>query len=229
MATKSFKHFNPLPPCGGRPNLAWQYIPICLFQSTPSVWRETENEKLKQLLNQFQSTPSVWRETGSALPRATRISDFNPLPPCGGRQKFLIPLNTFSPFQSTPSVWRETGQFNAVPPDGLFQSTPSVWRETGTSRQKTCLTKISIHSLRVEGDLEDVLATVHDKNFNPLPPCGGRHAMQDLVMFRWCISIHSLRVEGDPDLRWCPIRRKHFNPLPPCGGRLYRPCFQVPM
>ena len=36
-------YFNPLPPCGGR--LRWGYRPQkkIIFQSTPSVWRETMN------------------------------------------------------------------------------------------------------------------------------------------------------------------------------------------
>ena len=57
-------------------------------------------------------------------------SDFNPLPPCGGRPCPPLAWAWMSPFQSTPSVWRET--FDA-PMDFTvrrFQSTPSVWRET---------------------------------------------------------------------------------------------------
>ena len=33
-----------------------------------------------------------------------------------------------------------------------FQSTPSVWRETGIYNTLTTKLRISIHSLRVEGD-----------------------------------------------------------------------------
>jgi len=33
----------------------------------------------------FQSTPSVWRETQMALSPLTVLIHFNPLPPCGGR------------------------------------------------------------------------------------------------------------------------------------------------
>ena len=38
-------------------------IKIGIFQSTPSVWRETNGIILLWLLQIFQSTPSVWRET----------------------------------------------------------------------------------------------------------------------------------------------------------------------
>ena len=82
------------------------------------------------------------------------LSNFNPLPPCGGR-RFWFRFGVYSEqFQSTPSVWRETApvihvtcqcrDFNPRPPCGgrrhgsqgrdgrlyTFQATPSVWRET---------------------------------------------------------------------------------------------------
>ena len=43
--TRVCKHFNPLPPYGGRPEL-WDVSPRhdCIFQSTPSVWRETSGK-----------------------------------------------------------------------------------------------------------------------------------------------------------------------------------------
>ena len=78
-------HFNPLPPCGGRLPNSRQRQGCQLFQSTPSVWRETckplvpsdalnisihslrvEGDTVQQrphALPRFQSTPSVWRET----------------------------------------------------------------------------------------------------------------------------------------------------------------------
>ena len=100
--------FNPLPPCGGRRKTGAYATHPTPFQSTPSVWRETQ--RASDFLMQhrtFQSTPSVWRETrqsqnrsqcfpisihslrvegDDALPdiQYTR-GHFNPLPPCGGR------------------------------------------------------------------------------------------------------------------------------------------------
>ena len=56
---------------------------------------------------------------------------------------------------------------------------------------------ISIHSLRMEGDVADGRAL---------------HTLD--------ISIHSLRMEGDLNSRTHRRQRKHFNPLPPHGGRL---------
>ena len=55
-----------------------------------------------------------------------------------------------------------------------FQSTPSAWRETVYRRQKRQRTSISIHSLRVEGDDKAYKPSFASGYFNPLPPRGGR-------------------------------------------------------
>ena len=80
------RDFNPLPPCGGRHLACIASITLRLFQSTPSVWRET-----KRLNNTH-----------------TLHHHFNPLPPCGGRHPQHRKPNGARRFQSTPSVWRET-------------------------------------------------------------------------------------------------------------------------
>ena len=148
-------YFNPLPPCGGRPccgSAMWNFCSISIhslrvegdavvllqflvhveFQSTPSVWRETMSSTLSDTKTiVFQSTPSVWRETALACYYALWML-----------------------FQSTPSVWRET---LALQMDNIkterFQSTPSVWRETQLHSHAFQYKAISIHSLRVEGDI----------------------------------------------------------------------------
>ena len=77
---------------------------------------------------------------------------FNPLPPHGGRQNFFI-------------CFHLRLHFNPLPPHGgrraEQQQSDHVWG-------------ISIHSLRMEGDLSlsDNISLLDD--FNPLPPHGGR-------------------------------------------------------
>ena len=56
-----------------------------------------------------------------------------------------------------------------------FQSTPSAWRETGCGTSISGFRNISIHSLRMEGDLHLVKVSLYGR----------------------LISIHSLRMEGD--------------------------------
>ena len=107
--------------------------------------------------------------------------------------------------------------------NSLFQSTPSAWRETATSSGIHDFVDISIHSLRMEGDV---------------------FRLADLNME--IISIHSLRMEGDnariaqleTDLAFQSTPSawretftpalilsiaSYFNPLPPHGGRQHPP------
>ena len=123
-----------------------------------------------------------------------------------------------------------------------FQSTPSVWRET--SRRRTfpdSQQRISIHSLRMEGDF--VLFEVHHITcyFNPLPPYGGRrlirypfsriHAFQSTPSV-WRETRSRLSAISQPIFQSTPsvwretvqkclscFQSCHFNPLPPYGGR----------
>ena len=124
--------------------------------------------------------------------------NFNPRPPCGGRQKDKSPLVLAHEFQSTSSVWRTTH----------LRHHPNT------------AASISIHVLRVEDD--GFFAAVHLDGgyFNPRPPCGGRPEVRRNATFAsvfqstssvWrttlrpetlfgpkFISIHVLRVEDDP-------------------------------
>ena len=145
---------------------------------------------------------------------------FNPLPPHGGRQGIVRRPDFFL----------------------LFQSTPSAWRETTEVREKPRTQNISIHSLRMEGDISTHRTLSSRRYFNPLPPHGGRlyhlHPLYANSLFQstpsaWretichqyflsfvCISIHSLRMEGDSYCHFFTHSIRHFNPLPPHGGRL---------
>ena len=56
---------------------------------------------------------------------------------------------------------------------------------------------ISIHSLRMEGDISIKNMTANYPYFNPLPPYGGRLNAYLPINTETGISIHSLRMEGD--------------------------------
>ena len=100
-----------------------------------------------------------------------------------------------------------------------FQSTPSVWRETAQSIATNSDYKISIHSLRMEGDADAEAEARGEGDFNPLPPYGGRQHYAALVLVSADISIHSLRMEGDRASRTLMGISQYFNSLPPYGGR----------
>ena len=57
------------------------------------------------------------------------------------------------------------------------------------------------------------------RNFNPLPPHGGRRRLCFWKLQKLAISIHSLHTEGDSSCFCCQCGDRHFNPLPPHGGR----------
>ena len=142
-----------------------QHIKIFpVFQSTPSAWRETSDGLYFLYTNvSFQSTPSAWRETLPVIRIRKIRSDisihslrmegdgircllillgkyFNPLPPHGGRLDNFSAADANQKFQSTPSAWRET----------FFWNVQKRWK------------RISIHSLRMEGDITS----------NPAHGCG---------------------------------------------------------
>ena len=171
---------------------------------------------------QFQSTPSAWRETEFGEGMAHVATDFNPLPPHGGRpdrlpQRLAAHVISIHSLRMEGDPVRndldrvEWKYFNPLPPHGgrppsrrsviflpLFQSTPSAWRETFVCCSFSFRFLISIHSLRMEGD----------------PIYGGNVPPPQII------SIHSLRMEGDPGRAFkASVRCYHFNPLPPHGGR----------
>ena len=192
----------------------------CRFQSTPSAWRETPVPfGASSIIFNFNPLPphggrrcrtafpfrrryfNPLPPHGGRLPQhraASSARHFNPLPPHGGRRAVSSDCADEWEFQSTPSAWRETYTDEMSQSSRAeFQSTPSAWRETSVSRCSPSSSCISIHSLRMEGDLRLLRTPCVRKHFNPLPPHGGRHL---------------------PPRR--SQRGNYFNPLPPHGGRL---------
>ena len=151
-----------------------------------------------------------------------------------------------SAFQSTPSAWRETystmtgpqnmWNFNPLPPHGgrliqvlrsWFPNFISIHSLRMEGDMRTQLTpkrfSISIHSLRMEGDISTTPHVRRPKHFNPLPPHGGRHTTRPRNDLWWTFqSTPSAWRETCRRISACPVHR-YFNPLPPHGGRLNSP------
>ena len=152
----------------------------------------------RQTIEGFQSTPSAWRETGLYDAFYGKKTNFNPLPPHGGRRQ---------QFRRSQSMFH----FNPLPPHGgrlcdlvlfsplyiSFQSTPSAWRETRSPVLSLDLDPISIHSLRLVGDAipirdaPDAYFSLHSLRMEV------DDRLSITTICRICISIHSLRMEGD--------------------------------
>ena len=123
------------------------------FQSTPSAWRETQLERDEEAAQDI-SIHSLRMEGDSCEWRLPLCeSYFNPLPPHGGRPMLRNHPGKVTVFQSTPSAWRETASQASLTNSHPFQSTPSAWRETAAGRAAARNFDISIHSLRMEGDV----------------------------------------------------------------------------
>ncbi len=130
--THSIRHFNPLPPHGGRPkhnaNVNWSHV-----ISIHSLRMEGDRYHLFPCTGRKDFNPLPPHGGRPAYCKLERVGewDFNPLPPHGGRPARRSLYKPKITFQSTPSAWRETCKYRPCNPSGiLFQSTPSAWRET---------------------------------------------------------------------------------------------------
>ena len=144
----------PRPPHGGRPTNSKKSSASWQFLSTPSAWRATIDLYVTANANAlFLSTPSAWRATTILFSSMSRIINFYPRPPHGGR-----------PFQRLQGLLSKAA----------FLSTPSAWRATQGRQGVSGRGPISIHALRMEGDSPTPEAYRHHQHFYPRPPHGGR-------------------------------------------------------
>ena len=156
-----------------------------------------------------------------SLARFSKISDFYPRPPRGGRLLMLKPLLSSAAFLSTPSARRATWYLCVLAVCALFLSTPSARRATAPTPEEGWIHQnISIHALREEGDRLNRVRLAFIFDFYPRPPRGGRRPEKSRsstavlyfyprpprggrlagIFGGWGqtgISIHALREEGD--------------------------------
>ena len=79
----------------------------------------------------------------------------------------------------------------------IFLSTPSGWRATNTTNNLNKKFNISIHALRVEGDLGAIRNIIaRTISIHALRVEGD--TVPENIGYGEIISIHALRVEGDP-------------------------------
>ena len=168
-------NFNPRPPCGGR-----QASPICsykylIFQSTPPVRGATLQKEQTEIAGEISIHAP--RAGGDNKPSIILrpIFHFNPRPPCGGRLY----------------------KANKIHFCYLFQSTPPVRGATKVRYAGLTPTGISIHAPRAGGDGVDLIGDLGEDYFNPRPPCGGRRVLPLDLTTEFKISIHAPRAGGD--------------------------------
>ena len=151
----------------------------------------------------FLSTPSGWRATSGYAHHLTYHQDFYPRPPGGGRPGDRVKreghcsisihalrvegddgkangIITIVEFLSTPSGWRATTKDSSI----LISSWNFYPRPPGGGRLLFTaplhhILIISIHALRVEGDLLSLIRSLLSPNFYPRPPGGGRQGERE--------------------------------------------------
>ena len=159
-------------------------VTICVLPA-PSGWRATFKDGVSETQMEFLSTPSGWRATKTpARPQCPcrisihalrvegdigqsflglRSAYFYPHPPGGGRRVLLAPIEKSLDFYPRPPGGgrhiRRAVTFRVK----RFLSTPSGWRATVVSAMAVQADGISIHALRVEGDV--ILRHNRDKPF----------------------------------------------------------------
>ena len=128
-------------------------ISRCLFLSTPSGWRATEDYAGN--IGQAVISIHALRVEGDRGLRGQHWAggDFYPRPPGGGRPAATASADQKVIFLSTPSGWRATSASSVpIAMPAAFLSTPSGWRATSYGCCCRPAPRISIHALRVEGD-----------------------------------------------------------------------------
>ena len=126
-----------------------------------------------------------------------KLRDFNPRPPCGGRQLLRHSSSRAAVFQSTSPVWRTTA--------------------LATQLQQCCC--ISIHVPRVEDDAISGRSTNGCSISIHVPRVEDDHARYT--------DLPSMRLFQSTSPGWrttslkspSPDITTDFNPRPPCGGR----------
>ena len=171
------------------------------FLSTPSGWRATRPTRAVLRSSRAISIHALRVEGDNTLKsQYYTLLNFYPRPPGGGRHRFYSrDFHWQLDFYPRPPGGGRRLNLQKRQPSFRFLSTPSGWRATRQCAEWILFAVISIHALRVEGD-------VRSKN-----------ALQPLV-----ISIHALRVEGDFSFCHCTTSYYYFYPRPPGGGRRKR-------
>ena len=236
-STRAARHFNPLPPRGGRPLRPTAALSFKKFQPTPSSRRETARLRLScealpisthSLLAEgddfnFISNPSRSISTHSLLAEGdlldsgafTFMMDFNPLPPRGGRRRQNRIRNGGRQISTHSLLAEGDAEKSGHRHDGDI-STHSLLAEGDAEKSGHRHDgDISTHSLLAEGDHYDLRGGADlAENFNPLPPRGGRRELAELVASSVNISTHSLLAEGDAIGEAHARRAEGFQPTP---------------
>ena len=149
-------NFYPRPPRGGRHYLTNMSMAYFQFLSTPSARRATSKSRPSIKPETFLSTPSARRATRYPGGDGSRLGDFYPRPPRGGRPRLRTRASLSWYFYPRPPRGGRRASLSVVDESFTFLSTPSARRATWGRYRLGLPVRISIHALREEGDCRPV-------------------------------------------------------------------------
>ena len=114
--------------------------------------------------------------------------DFNPRSPCGERPVKTRPTVRQTHFNPRSPCGERRYRFSDWAAHSLFQSTLSLRRATKRLGVAGPATKISIHALLAESDLQRARRRSSVLNFNPRSPCGERQQIPPNWPYRFCLK-----------------------------------------
>ena len=154
---RSRTDFYPRPPGGGRRGLGCCPVSEIII-SIHALRVEGDTGACKQDCKdcRFLSTPSGWRATGCRNAKCLQRPYFYPRPPGGGRPgtySYTLAPTDFYP--RPPSGGRQLQNLCRCQLGNFYPRSPGGGRPE-IDYVLNCMQRISIHALRVEGDLESV-------------------------------------------------------------------------
>ena len=126
----TWTYFYPRPPRGGRLSHACTDAQKAQFLSTPSARRATSKSRPSIKPETFLSTPSARRATRYPGGDGSRLGDFYPRPPRGGRPRLRTRASLSWYFYPRPPRGGRRASLSVVDESFTFLSTPSARRAT---------------------------------------------------------------------------------------------------
>ena len=204
------RNFYPRPPRGGR-RLHAPSFRRCYRISIHALREEGDLRRQHPVPShmRFLSTPSARRATVSVSSGSSRVSNFYPRPPRGGRRCQFVQCVNDVQFLSTPSARRATLAANRAARRTII-SIHALREEGDPGRCRSgAHSPISIHALREEGDAMSFFMLSFSFYFYPRPPRGGRLALGDFVvsLSKFLSTPSARRATVDGDTRTAQILR----------------------
>ena len=219
-----WRHFNPLAPRGARPAVeATQAAQEAISIHSPLAGRDGLCSRWTSLSLAFQSTrPSRGETLWAKISHCTALSFQSTRPSRGETRCNRGRIGLVNQFQSTRPSRGETIKLqHFCSPFIISIHLPLAGRDHSSWICKRTTTNFqSTRPLRGETGAVFPMLTLY-WFFNPLAPCGARHAILSTASARYTGFQSTRPLRGETPGTPCPplVSCQIFNPLAPCGAR----------